>query len=94
MAKEEFVVEGHRYIVELYAHKAVEKLRITGRDHYEEIGADSLLMKLVKGLQFGLLQHSIKTLLSSVELELAVKALFTPKTSLAHSASLFVNSNR
>jgi hypothetical protein len=94
VAKEELTVDGHWYVIELYAHKTVEKLRITGRDHYEEIGADSQLMKLVKGLQFELLQKSIKTLLCSLELEVVVKALFAPKPSLTHSSSMFVNSTR
>ena len=94
VAKEELNFDSHRYIIELYAHKTVEKLRITGRDHYEEMGADSLLMKVVKGLQFGLLQHSLKTLLCSLELEVTIKALFAPKTALTHSSSMFVNSVR
>lgn len=93
VAKEEISVDGHKYLLELYAHKAVEKLRITGRDHYEEISADSSLMKLVKNLQFSLCQNHIRTLLCSLELQHAVRTLFGLKMSLSHSSSAFVNSS-
>lgn len=79
MAKEEIIVDGARFGIELYAHKTVEKVRIMHEEHAIDIEEGTKQLAFLKQMQFRHLHKEPKTVFRSLELATLIRALFLSK---------------
>lgn len=79
MAKEEITVDGMTFVVELYAHKAVEKIRIVHGEHFVDVEEGSRHFAFIKQLQFRRMHREPKAVFRSLEMMTVVRTLFINK---------------